>query len=149
MSSSSLHRESSSAAAQPSPWAGSLNLAVSRHKVFALRWSWKVHGVMGFLPISQDCSFRGMREWRGAAGMCPQPVSAMTSLSSAEGEAHCSPTCLVMAEAWAEVPDADTGHLAGAAGFAACGLALLGARRASCALFVHLTHCKPLFPSEL
>lgn len=63
---------------------------------------------------------------------------------------HHSPTCLVMAKAWAEMPGAaDTGQLARAGGFAACGLALLGARRASCALFVHVTHCKPLSPSEL
>lgn len=67
--------------------------------------------------------------------------------SLAKGEAHCSPTCLVMAGA--EMPGADTGQLVGAGGFAACGLALLGARRASCALFVHVTHCKPLSPSEL
>lgn len=56
----------------------------------------------------------------------------------------------VMAKAWAEMPSAaDTGHLARAGGFAACGLALLGARRASHALFVHVTLCKPLSPSEL
>lgn len=61
---------------------------------------------------------------------------------------HPSPTCLVMAEAWAEMPGAVTQLLA-AGGFAVCGPALLGARRASCALFVLATHCKPLSPSEL
>lgn len=118
-------------------------------------WS---HGISS--SLMRLFSLRGMRERRGLAGMCPWAVLAVTSLQrvrfililmfcfSHALFLHPSPTCLVMAEAWAEMPGAVTQLLA-AGGFAVCGPALLGARRASCALFVLATHCKPLSPSEL
>lgn len=80
MSSSSLHRKSSSAAAQSmgrQPIEFGCFPARGGCFEMELEGAWS-NGISSHLP--RLCSFRGMREWRGAAGMSPWPVSAMTSL---------------------------------------------------------------------
>lgn len=98
----------------------------------------------GFTPLSGDFAASGNERMEGYGRI----VLAMTPLSLAEDEEVCiDPGCFTslmpsssawwwQGQNWAEMPGAVTQG--------SCDLL-----RASHALFVHVTHCKPLFPPEL
>lgn len=79
MSSSSLHRMSSSAAAQSMSRQPKLGCFPAQSSCFELELKGaRSHGISS--SLRRLCSPREMWGWRGMTGVCPWPVSAMTSL---------------------------------------------------------------------